>query len=260
MKIERISENQIRCTLSHQDLADRELKISELAYGTEKAKALFRDMMQQASFEFGFEAEDIPIMIEAIPISKDKLVLIITKVEDPDELDTRFSKFSHDEASEDDDPFDDPENLAEQLFNHFNELSDFVHPDDEAYEDFDANDEPLPFGEPSTKKSDVKPESKPVSELVKTYSFATLDDVTNFSVNVANLYDGTNSVYKNNITSRYFLIMKNNSQLPEDFSKVCNLASEFGRAERSNYATASHCKEHYDIIIKDKAIQVLASL
>lgn len=50
-------------------------------------------MMQQAAFEFGFEAEDIPLMIEAIP-SADSIVLIITKVEDPEELDTRFSKFA----------------------------------------------------------------------------------------------------------------------------------------------------------------------
>ena len=34
----------------------------------EKAKSLFRDMMQQASFDFGFEAENIPLMIEAIPL------------------------------------------------------------------------------------------------------------------------------------------------------------------------------------------------
>lgn len=45
MKIEKISNNQIRCTLTKQDLADRELKLSELAYGSEKAKSLFRDMM-----------------------------------------------------------------------------------------------------------------------------------------------------------------------------------------------------------------------
>lgn len=90
MKIEKVNENQIRCTLTREDLASRELKISELAYGTEKAKSLFRDMMQQANFEFGFEAEDIPLMIEAIPLNADCIVLIITKVEDPDELDTRF--------------------------------------------------------------------------------------------------------------------------------------------------------------------------
>ena len=94
MKIEKVNENQIRCTLTREDLASRELKISELAYGTEKAKMLFRDMMQQANFEFGFEAEDIPLMIEAIPLNAECIVLIITKVEDPEELDTRFSRFA----------------------------------------------------------------------------------------------------------------------------------------------------------------------
>ena len=100
MKIEKVNEHQIRCTLTREDLLNRELKISELAYGTEKAKSLFRDMMQQAAYECGFEAEDIPLMIEAIPLNAECIVLIVTKVEDPEELDTRFSKFApsvHDE-------------------------------------------------------------------------------------------------------------------------------------------------------------------
>ena len=94
MKIEKISDTQIRCTLNKNDLADRHLRISELAYGSDKAKALFRDMMQQASAELGFDADNIPLMIEAIPVSADCLILVITKVEDPDELDTRFSNFT----------------------------------------------------------------------------------------------------------------------------------------------------------------------
>ena len=94
MKIEKINENQIRCTLTKDDLAERQIKLSELAYGTEKVKTLFRDMMQQAAYEFGFEAEDIPLMIEAIPLSADTIILVVTKVEYPEELDTRFSKFS----------------------------------------------------------------------------------------------------------------------------------------------------------------------
>ena len=93
MKIEKVSENQIRCTLTKEDLADRKLQISELAYGTESARALFREMMQQAAYQYGFEADDIPLMIEAVPMSADSIVLIITKVEYPEELDTRFSKF-----------------------------------------------------------------------------------------------------------------------------------------------------------------------
>ena len=94
MKIEKLNDNQIRCTLTSEDLAARQLKLSELAYGSEKAKSLFREMMMQAHAEYGFEADNIPIMIEAIPTTPDTIVLIITKVENPEELDTRFSKFA----------------------------------------------------------------------------------------------------------------------------------------------------------------------
>ena len=86
MKIERINDNQIRCTLTGEDLADRHLKLSELAYGNDKAKRLFRDMMQQASYELGFEADDIPLMIEAIPLSGGSIMLNVTKVEYPEEM------------------------------------------------------------------------------------------------------------------------------------------------------------------------------
>lgn len=50
-------------------------------------------MLSQASREFNFHAENMPLMIEAVPMSGDNLVLVITKVEDPDEIDTRFPNF-----------------------------------------------------------------------------------------------------------------------------------------------------------------------
>ena len=94
MKIERINDSQIRCTLSNFDLSERNLNLSELAYGTEKARRLFREMVQKAYDEVGFDAEDIPLMVEAIPLSNESIMLVITKVDDPEEVDTRFSKFS----------------------------------------------------------------------------------------------------------------------------------------------------------------------
>ena len=80
MKIEKISDNQIRFTLTGEDLAARQIKLSELAYGTEKARNLFREMMQQAASQVGFEADNIPLMIEAIPMSEGSIVLVVTKV------------------------------------------------------------------------------------------------------------------------------------------------------------------------------------
>ena len=79
MKIEKINENQIRCTLTKEDLADRNIKISELAYGSGKTRELFQDMMRQANDDFGFEVNDIPLMVEAIPISPEGIVLVDRK-------------------------------------------------------------------------------------------------------------------------------------------------------------------------------------
>ena len=139
MKIERLSENQIRCTLNKADLTEKQLKISELAYGTQKAKELFKDMMQQASVELGFEVDDTPLMIEAIPISPDCLVLIVTKVEDPEELDTRFSRFSKtSEYDIDEDDDNDDYSYADPYDNYFsvNDCYDSEgHFDYKSYED-----------------------------------------------------------------------------------------------------------------------------
>ena len=79
MKIERISDNQIRCTLNKEDLEGKETLLSELAFGSEKAKGLFRELMNKAATELGFEtSEDNPLMVEAIPVSKECLILVIT--------------------------------------------------------------------------------------------------------------------------------------------------------------------------------------
>ena len=90
-------------------------------------------MVQQASYEFGFDAENIPLMIEAIPMYPDTLVLLITKVEDPDELDTRFSTFSEDPDS-----------------SSYEQVGEYTFDDDDIYElagnlNSEADDEPIPF-------------------------------------------------------------------------------------------------------------------
>ena len=120
MKIEKINDNQIRCTLTREDLESHQIRISELAYGTEKAKKLFRDMMQQAQIQFGFEADNIPLMIEAIPVSTESIILIITKVEDPEELDTRFSRFAPSVTEDSDDDSD--ESTADEVLDLFRRI------------------------------------------------------------------------------------------------------------------------------------------
>ncbi len=94
MKIEKINDRQLRCVLTKADLEDRKIRLSELVCGGEKARGLFRDMMIQATRELGFSFNNNLLMIEALPSGKDQLVLIITRVDDPGELNSRFKNFS----------------------------------------------------------------------------------------------------------------------------------------------------------------------
>lgn len=263
MKIEKLSERQIRCTLNRDDLVDRELRISELAYGSEKAKALFRDMMQQANYEFGFEAEDIPLMIEAIPVSPECLILVITKVEDPDELDTRFSKFSPSTEDDVDDSYDDEDeddSYADEIINCFEQISDLL--DDTMT---DEKDNFVPLSETLSEKQDIKEEDnkKSVSyqtNLLKIYSFNSLNEVIGLSRIIASYYTGVNSLYKNPVSNIYYLVISKSDHTPEDFNKICNIISEYGKVERSTYASPYYYQEHYEIIVKNNAIQILSGM
>ncbi|HHV10395.1 MAG TPA: adaptor protein MecA [Clostridiales bacterium] len=257
MKIEKINDNQIRCTLNKSDLIDRELKISELAYGTEKAKALFRDMIQQAFYEFGFEVDDIPLMIEAIPVSTECLILVITKVEDPDELDTRFSKFSsfNVHSNADRAGSDDEDSYADEIINSFEQLEDELG---EELEENVKEEDSLVEAEAVDMDPPVKPGAHIPSKLTKIYSFRSLQEVVELAYIMLGTYNGINTLYKNPVTSTYYLVVSMSDHTPEEFNKICNIISEYGKVERSTYASSSYYKEHFEVIVKDHALQILS--
>ena len=237
MKIERLSENQIRCTLNKADLTEKQLKISELAYGTQKAKELFKDMMQQASVELGFEVDDTPLMIEAIPISPDCLVLIVTKVEDPEELDTRFSRFS--KTSEYDIDEDDDNTISGLT----STAGDFAA----------ANKNEASV---STQENDPQP----LNNMSALYIFDSLPTIISASKQVASFYFSENNLYKNPANGRYYLVLTNSHNTPQEFVRVCNILAEYGSSYKMTYAMPAHFKEHFTCIMSEDALQTLSAL
>lgn len=248
MKLERVNDHQIRCTLTKSDLADRQLKLSELAYGTEKAKSLFRDMMQQASYELGFEANNIPLMIEAIPLSSESIILIITKVEDPDELDTRFANFAPNIHDEDDEAVDEilksvSEEIPEVL-DLFKKISQEVSKNPELLEEA---------------KERIAEQLSAQVELARAFSFDSLADVIKAAKVISKVYNGRNSLYKNEDDGSYILALSKSSHTTEEFNRVCNVLSEYGAMVRSSVATEAFYEEHHSCIVADEAIETLIS-
>ena len=239
MKIEKLNNRQIRCVLTKEDLMQRELRISELAYGTDKAKALFHDMMAEAS-ELWFEAEDIPLMIEAIPVSSESLELIVPKVEDPDELDTRFSKFTEFDEMEYDDEEDE---------------EDFHFVSEDTENEFGSE---IPFGEPlSEKQYQKKEEIKPQAQI---FTFRNLDDLIHASGHAASAEYVRSSLYREEEQGQYYLVVEQDEWKTEEYEKVCNCILEYGRPVAMNQIQLVSLKEHTKLIMEHKAMVLLAGI
>lgn len=246
MKIEKVNDHQIRCTLTREDLLSRELKISELAYGTDKAKDLFRDMMQQAACEFGFEAEDIPLMIEAIPLNAECIVLIVTKVEDPEELDTRFARFAP-SVNED----------ADYDENAYSEIAD------EVMDLFERIHKAAPSAEKTViRESDALPkgETEKEEEISRIFAFSSLGELTSLAHIFGPELVCENKLYKNEAKREYLLLINQRSLSAEAFGKVCNTISEYGVTTKSLQTGIAYMDEHFDCIIAENALQKLATI
>lgn len=242
MKIEKLNDNQIRCTLTKEDLASRQLKISELAYGTEKAKNLFRDMMRQANYEFGFEAEDIPLMIEAVPLNSDCIVLIITKVEDPEELDTRFSRFAP--SVHEDTDFEE-EDISDDFSDEVAELFRKIHPSDSSA-DTDSNE--------STK---AVSENKPLTRL---FAFPAMRPLLNLTTGLQLTFVLDSILYKDLKNQRYLLLLSGTPEHLNEYNKLCNRISEYGMLLKVQNTTEAYLSEHCKTIIPAVALDVLAAI
>ena len=235
MKIERINENQFRCILTRNDLSERQIELRELAYGTSKARALFDELIRQAAAELDFQAEDIPIMVEAVPTGGEGIMLIVTKIEDPEELDTRFSRFTP-SASEEEEAKPEEDDDFMELYRLITESK------------IDKND------------PDLAVPNGPAPVFLRIFSFPDLDSVSLAASMVKKVYGGDSSLYKDPDNKVYYLSLVKDVFALDGFTKACHILDEYGTAVGRNSAMTAHFSEHLPCIIEKDAIGKLAQI
>lgn len=263
MKIEKISENQLRFTLTREDLAKRQIKLSELAYGSEKARTLFREMMMQAAQDYGFEVNNIPLMVEAIPLSSDTIILIVTKVEDPEELDSRYARFSSE-----DNP---PEEGSQVSLSGADDILDLIAKLSAARKAAQASSGK---GEKSRQGAGAKESSgsgkasgseaeaaeDEVFRLSRFYLFHDMETVIRAARVLGAKYAGCSDLYRNQDDGNYYLIIRKEQTEAGLFNRYCNILSEY--AMQVDYAPGmeSFFEEHMQVILRGDALQTLMQL
>jgi len=226
MKIEKINNNQIKCVLNKSDLTNRQIKVSELAYGTDKAQELFKDMMSQANVEFGFEANDVPLMIEAVPLSADSIMLIITKVDNPDDIEDKFT------------------NLPVP-----------------STRTFKKKDTDLPSTEvDETESIDHKDIKDELIDVFYVYTFRNMDDISIAAAQINDFKFTKSMLFKDTSTGAYYLTIVADN-IPRWANRVIRgTLSEYGETLHYRHSALSYFQEHFDTIVKDKAIKVMSQL
>lgn len=246
MKIERVNDHQIRCTLTKKELEKRDLKLSEMSYGNEKVKQLFQDMMQMAAYECDFEAEDTPLMIEVIPFTE-CAVIIVTKVEDPDELDTRFSRFAP--------SVHDGENTLSGIIGDvFQSLTEKNEDIAELFRKVQQHNDTQAGAQSASNENET------AAEKCAFFEFSGLNEALRGCQALAPHFTGCSTLYKNTAKNSYILYIYHIESDDETFARTRTLLSEYGEAVHDNGYYRFYAEEHCKTIIREHAVEALAGI
>lgn len=255
MRIEKVNDNQIRCFLSREEMESRQLHLKELAYGTEKAKRLFRDLMQEAYQRFGFEAENLPVMVEAVPMHDDSLVLIVTKVENPEELDTRFSNFAPSVKSG-------PSDGAGQSTSALGQLLEAIRK--EIGESTDGSGKTPAAGkkkETGGKASQAAGAGSILPSGSQLYTFTTLGAAADAACLAAPVFAGKSALYRDPADSKYYLFLTPAGDADSaQYTRALSTFSEFGTSEMITPAREQYLREHCEVLCEKDAVRNLSML
>jgi len=221
MKIEKISNNEIKFTLTESDLSERNMRLNELSYGSEKTQELFREIMERAALECDFHTtHETPLIIEAIPVDLNSIMIIVTKVAGHEDLEDRFG-------------------YPPILGNYKN------MPRAKQKKKQGGAQEPNMSGR--IKKSQPK-------QII--FEFASLDNVTNACVRIFGTYISSNALFK--YQGKYYLIIENDTAKISTGQE--SILKEYGVRFSHMEISKMFLMEHGEIVIERDAVNVISSM
>ena len=193
--------------------------------------------MNKAATELGFETnEDNPLMVEAIPVSKECLILVITRVDNPEDFREHYKKL--------------PKGL---LGGPMTDSDDDILAD---LPDFLSG-----LGK-SAMSSDISNDMKhALSDTgVGIFAFTSLDDVA-FASKLLSDYNVSSTLYKDPDNQCYYLSLTalDDSPNSEIMDEIHLILSEYCKRLPNTYATKALFNEHLTTIIEKQAVEEMAA-
>jgi len=249
MKIERINHNQMKVVFMANDLAERDINITDIiTRSPEKTQGLFHEITAVLQNDYNFAAVGTPLMFEAT-MSHNILSIIVTKMavhkppgeEDFDELN---------------DPAMDmgfaPPPLDTGAYQHTGmnaSLNPGFNPALYPHPPHNGNVPPR-----NMKPPQIKPRSKPEGGYAM-FAFETFDILASAGARIHEDYQGNSHVYKKE--GKYYLLLQNVGTGSLSIRKFESLLCEYGQRQATSPLSYNQMLERGEVIIAEHGIRKL---
>lgn len=127
MKIEKLTENKLKITLSIDDLEERNITLHSFMYNSPESQDLFWELLKEAEKECGFSVDDSMIYVEASTTGAGNFTLLVTKTNEniPAEKINRPKRISKENIKLKRKSDSQKNNLAIYIFNKFDDICSF---------------------------------------------------------------------------------------------------------------------------------------
>ena len=236
MRIDKINDNQIKCILTEKDLAERNLNLREMSYNSAEIRNLFAEVIRYAYKNFGFDANNVPLKIDVIPL-RTSAVLFITKVEEPEELNPSYSHFSPAVYEKMKNPAkEENSDLSDSFRNLINAL-------------FPA--------EGSDLSDNTEDGTNFATDSTIVFAFDKVGDVIDACRAISSTYDHLSSLYFDESRKVYFLKLYTEGEPDGNFRQNCINLLEYGSNVPADKFFESYLAEHARLLAEKDAVHRL---
>ena len=193
------------------------------------------------------------------------VVFIITKVSNPEELDTRFSRFApsvidnedgsdNDEADSAYPEGDDDAHIEIVGQDAINGIMGNFADESGVFDLFKKIASKSASAAKSAEASDKDSKFSPI----RMYCFEDLNGVGRACKVLNRFYKGKSSLYKNPDDGMFYLVLDRGDYDKKEFLKVSNMMLEYSSYIKTNAASLAFVEEHYQKLIKQNAVENMA--
>lgn len=222
MKFKKIDNKTVCCMLSKEDLTDNDITLEDFIHNRDKVQSFLEEIIETAKDEVGFEASGPMLSIQIMAMYPDGVMITFSE---------------------------DPKDMASAIRSSIEQAKGELDSDGwiDMDEELEETDEPEETQ--AAEDSGTSPE-----KLQTIFRFGNMENLLLFMENLP-VWKGLNSsLYKNEKTGEYLLLLEKGRISHENYRLAVASAMEFGELAGATETKKAYLQEHCRVVIAEKAV------